>query len=214
MNLSHNRIEDLTPFKELGGKKNCLKEINLNDNLISDIDQVAYLTKFKTLIRVHFQDRKRNTDNPICDLKNYTETVQTYLPYLKELDGVNIKEQENISVNQSKHVSFREYQAPPSVTKSTKSWVTPQAAYRSEPDVYNPPFSIKPSKINFTPVQIPLKLHEKDEMIQKLHYELHSIKEHCQNLENDKSEAISQINSVEAHYQKVVSFMISLILKL
>jgi Leucine-rich repeat (LRR) protein len=65
LNLSHNRIEDLSPFEELSGMKNSLKEINLNDNMISDIDQVAYLCKFKYLIKVHFQDKKRNTDNPI-----------------------------------------------------------------------------------------------------------------------------------------------------
>ena len=37
---------------ELAKKKNSLKEINLNDNMIADIDQVAYLAKFKHLSKI------------------------------------------------------------------------------------------------------------------------------------------------------------------
>ena len=65
LNLAHNRIKDLSPFKILSEKINSLKEINLDDNLIADIDQIAYLSKFKGLIKVHFQDKSRKTDNPI-----------------------------------------------------------------------------------------------------------------------------------------------------
>lgn len=75
LDLSHNRIEDLSPFEPLSEKKNSLKEINLNDNMITDLHQIAYLSKFKHLTKVHFKDKKRNTDNPICELSGYLHTV-------------------------------------------------------------------------------------------------------------------------------------------
>ncbi|CAI2383226.1 unnamed protein product [Moneuplotes crassus] len=203
LNLSHNRIEDLSPFTKLSDRVNSLKEINLNDNLIADLDQIAYLSKFKTLTKVHFRDKKRKTDNPICEYSKYEEVAKAYLPFLRELDGENVKEQENITTNELKQKGIRDYPLPPSSTKSHKSWITPKPGGKSEQVEYTPPFSLKPLNLDFTPVQVPLKLHEKDEMIQKLNYDLLSHKNQLQELENDKSEAVSQIASLQDHYSKI-----------
>ena len=52
LNLSHNRIEKLDRLMELargGGAGSTLRELDLNDNLIADIDQLAYLSGIRSL---------------------------------------------------------------------------------------------------------------------------------------------------------------------
>jgi hypothetical protein len=136
----------------------------------------------------------------------YTETVLTYLPNLLELDSsdLKIKRQENISSNELTKVSFvaPELQSARKSEQSYNSYKPPR--YESEPSKYESPFTVKPVKVEFTPVQVPLKLHEKDTLIQHLNFELQSTKNHLIDIENDKSEALTQIESVKSHYDKIV----------
>lgn len=101
IDLSHNRIEDLSPFEELSRYQNRLSEVNLNDNLISNLDQIMNLSKFQSLTNIMFQDKKRKTDNPIWDDPDYKRIVWTYLPKLRILDGnsITIVGKENKSEN-------------------------------------------------------------------------------------------------------------------
>lgn len=189
---------------ELAKKKNSLKEINLNDNLIADIDQVAYLAKFKLLTKIHFKDDKRKTDNPICDLSEYKTTVCTYLPGLKELDGlpVNVVFKENLSTNQEQHVTFK---VDPSVKSSAKkSNISHEFEFKSnfskKSSKYESPFHI-PKKLEFKPIESPLTLQGKDEMIQKLYFELQTSKQENQDIEAEKEEVIEQLESIKSFHK-------------
>jgi hypothetical protein len=208
LDLSHNRIEILEPLVELGRKKNSLKEINLNDNLIADIDQVAYLAKFKFLAKIHFKDDKRKTDNPIWELSEYKQTVCTYLPALKELDGlpVNVVYKENLSTNQEQHVTFND---EPSVKISgRKSNISHEFEIKSnfykKSSKYESPFNVQ-KKLEFKPIESPLTLQGKDDLIQKLYYELQYSKQENQDIEDERQEALEQLESMKGYYKKAVS---------
>ena len=199
--------------------KNWLAELNLNDNMISDIDQVAYLSKFVHLSKVQFQDKKRSSDNPICELSNYVQTVWTYLPQLKELDGdkIIIKEKENTPPNTRalKNSSTKSIDVP-SVMKQTKPVninieLSPSNESPSSKR-YISPFEIKP--VSETPLKIPMKLHEKDEMIWEQHNEVSMLKIQIKELEDDKGQALSQLETIQAHFNKIVVLILNVFRKL
>ena len=208
IDLSHNRITDLSPFLELSVKKNWLAEINLDDNMISDIDQVGYLSKFLNLTKIQFQDKKRSTDNPIWELSNYSQMVCTYLAQLKELDGVKviIKEKENTSSNK---MSIQNSSTKSIESGSNSKQILPvnikiddlSSAQKSTAKKYKSPFEINP--VPETPLKIPMKLHEKDELICELHNQVTMLRIQSKEAEEDKDQALSQLETIQVHFNKI-----------
>lgn len=83
------------------------------------------------------------------------------------------------------------------------SWLdTPQRnVTKAHKSNYESPFDKGPS---ISALKIPLKLTEKDSLIQKLYNELCSAKEYIADLESDKKEAIGQIENNQRHNEKII----------
>jgi len=56
-----------------------------------------------------------------------------------------------------------------------------------------------------TPIKIPLKLNEKDDLIQRLHIEIQNTKIRMSEIESDKAQAINQLETMQKHYDKIIS---------
>lgn len=84
----------------------------------------------------------------------------------------------------------------------------------SKPSVtFEIPEKSTPKKLPlFTPsaqtsqIEVPMTLHEKDTMIQKLHFEVQNLKFQLQDSQNDNKESLSQLESLKSHYEKTVNF--------
>lgn len=84
VSLSINKITTLKPFDGLPN----LKELYLRKNLITDINEIRFLTNCDNL-RILWL-----SENPISDMKNYRKIIVQNLPQLAKLDDVMITDAE------------------------------------------------------------------------------------------------------------------------
>ena len=84
VSLSVNKIRTLRPFANLQN----LKELYLRQNLISNLNEIKYLTDCPNLSILWL------SQNPICDNPNYRAVVICVLPQLQKLDDIAITEEE------------------------------------------------------------------------------------------------------------------------
>lgn len=82
ISLNANQIKDISAFKKL---KN-IREIYLKDNQISDISQFENLKNCKKLEKLSIKD------NPITTIPNYIQKIVEFLPQLKKLDDIELKQ--------------------------------------------------------------------------------------------------------------------------
>ena len=84
VSLSVNKIRTLRPFAHLEN----LRELYLRQNLISNLNEIKYLTECQNLSVLWL------SQNPICDNPNYRAVVICVLPQLQKLDDIPITEDE------------------------------------------------------------------------------------------------------------------------
>ena len=84
VSLSVNKIRTLRPFANLDN----LRELYLRRNLISNLNEIKYLTECQNLSVLWL------SENPICDNPNYRSVVICVLPQLQKLDDVTITDEE------------------------------------------------------------------------------------------------------------------------
>ena len=84
VSLSVNKIRTLRPFANLQN----LRELYLRRNLISNLNEIKYLTDCQNLSVLWL------SENPICDNPNYRAVVICVLPQLQKLDDIAITDSE------------------------------------------------------------------------------------------------------------------------
>jgi hypothetical protein len=84
VSLSVNKIRTLRPFANLDN----LRELYLRRNLISNLNEIKYLTECQNLSVLWL------SENPICDNPNYRSVVICVLPQLQKLDDITITDEE------------------------------------------------------------------------------------------------------------------------
>ena len=84
VSLSVNKIRTLKPFANLSN----LRELYLRRNLISNLNEIKYLTDCQNLSVLWL------SENPICDNPNYRAVVICVLPQLQKLDDIAITDAE------------------------------------------------------------------------------------------------------------------------
>ena len=84
VSLSVNKIKTLKPFENLQN----LKKLYLRNNLISNLNEVQYLTNCNFLEILWLKE------NPICDEPNYRPFVICILPQIQNLDEIEITVEE------------------------------------------------------------------------------------------------------------------------
>ena len=84
VSLSVNKIRTLRPFANLAN----LRELYLRRNLISNLNEIKYLTDCQNLSVLWL------SENPICDNPNYRAVVICVLPQLQKLDDIAITDAE------------------------------------------------------------------------------------------------------------------------
>ncbi|CAI2384905.1 unnamed protein product [Moneuplotes crassus] len=88
LDLSHNRIKDLSQFRD------CvyipIEELNLDGNLVTKTSDIEHLKSLRNLNQVRFRDLKRKTDNPVCKTEGYFRKVKEV--GVKWIDGVEVAE--------------------------------------------------------------------------------------------------------------------------
>ena len=84
VSLSVNKIRTLKPFANLQN----LRELYLRRNLISNLNEIKYLTDCQNLSVLWL------SENPICDNPNYRAVVICVLPQLQKLDDIAITDAE------------------------------------------------------------------------------------------------------------------------
>lgn len=84
VSLSVNKIRTLRPFANLEN----LRELYLRRNLISNLNEIKYLTDCQNLSVLWL------SENPICDNPNYRAVVICVLPQLQKLDDITITDEE------------------------------------------------------------------------------------------------------------------------
>ena len=84
VSLSVNKIKTLRPFANLAN----LRELYLRRNLISNLNEIKYLTDCQNLSVLWL------SENPICDNPNYRAVIICVLPQLQKLDDIAITDQE------------------------------------------------------------------------------------------------------------------------
>ena len=84
VSLSVNKIRTLRPFANLTN----LKELYLRRNLITNLNEIKYLTDCQNLNVLWL------SENPICDNPNYRAVIICVLPQLQKLDDIAITDEE------------------------------------------------------------------------------------------------------------------------
>ena len=84
VSFSVNKIRTLKPFANLSN----LRELYLRRNLISNLNEIKYLTDCQNLSVLWL------SENPICDNPNYRAVVICVLPQLQKLDDIAITDSE------------------------------------------------------------------------------------------------------------------------
>ena len=84
VSLSVNKIKTLRPFANLAN----LRELYLRRNLISNLNEIKYLTDCQNLSVLWL------SENPICDNPNYRAVIICVLPQLQKLDDIAITDKE------------------------------------------------------------------------------------------------------------------------
>ena len=90
VSLSVNKIKTLRPFANLAN----LRELYLRRNLISNLNEIKYLTDCQNLSVLWL------SENPICDNPNYRAVIICVLPQLQKLDDIAITDQERSKAEQ------------------------------------------------------------------------------------------------------------------
>uniref|UniRef100_A0A8C4JAT7 Leucine-rich repeat and coiled-coil domain-containing protein 1 n=1 Tax=Dromaius novaehollandiae TaxID=8790 RepID=A0A8C4JAT7_DRONO len=89
LNLSYNRIHDLSGFQCLHGTSHKISRIELHSNCIDNMNHFLQCTKgLHSLTNLTLE--KNGKTNPICHTAGYREIVLQTLPQLTVLDGRNI----------------------------------------------------------------------------------------------------------------------------
>ena len=65
----------------------CLREVDLRDNLIASVEQVAYLAAAPRLATLSLQAPDGSAGNPVCCARGYTGAVARACPNLVSFDG-------------------------------------------------------------------------------------------------------------------------------
>lgn len=89
ISLSVNQIRTLKDFANM----QCLKELYLRNNFISDIDEVKHLTTCPNLKILWL------SENPIAKSRNYRANILKTLPNLTKLDDIIVSEKEKLIYN-------------------------------------------------------------------------------------------------------------------
>ena len=84
VSLSVNKIRTLKPFANLQN----LKELYLRKNMISNLNEIKYLTECENLTKLWLKE------NPICDNPNYRDVIICVLPQVQNLDDIEITDAE------------------------------------------------------------------------------------------------------------------------
>ncbi|XP_053808199.1 leucine-rich repeat and coiled-coil domain-containing protein 1 isoform X2 [Vidua chalybeata] len=89
LNLSYNRIHDLSGFQSLHGARHKISHIDLHSNCVSNINHLLQCMKgLRCLTNLTLE--RNGKANPVCHVAGYRETVLQSLPQLTALDGRNI----------------------------------------------------------------------------------------------------------------------------
>ena len=98
VSLSVNKIRTLRPFANLQN----LRELYLRQNLISNLNEIKYLTDCQNLTVLWL------SQNPICDNPNYRAVVICVLPQLQKLDDIAITDAERLKAEKKLSGNFEE----------------------------------------------------------------------------------------------------------
>ena len=98
VSLSVNKIRTLRPFANLQN----LRELYLRQNLISNLNEIKYLTDCQNLSVLWL------SQNPICDNPNYRAVVICVLPQLQKLDDIAITDEEREKAEKQLSGNFEE----------------------------------------------------------------------------------------------------------
>ena len=98
VSLSVNKIRTLRPFANLQN----LRELYLRRNLISNLNEIKYLTDCQNLSVLWL------SENPICDNPNYRAVVICVLPQLQKLDDIAITDSEREKAEKKISGNFQE----------------------------------------------------------------------------------------------------------
>jgi Leucine-rich repeat (LRR) protein len=103
LNLSHNNISsglvDVL-YTTDASWHGTLEDLDLKDNMISDLKHLPPLTKLVALKKVQFQTRSKSLANPVCNSHLYYKTLSPLPPALQEIDGLSLIEFSHRSKNQ------------------------------------------------------------------------------------------------------------------
>ena len=102
VSLSVNKIRTLRPFASLQN----LRELYLRQNLISNLNEIKYLTECQNLSVLWL------SQNPICDNPNYRAVVICVLPQLQKLDDIAITDEERDKAEKKLSGNFEEEDEP------------------------------------------------------------------------------------------------------
>ena len=102
VSLSVNKIRTLRPFANLQN----LRELYLRQNLISNLNEIKYLTECQNLSVLWL------SQNPICDNPNYRAVVICVLPQLQKLDDIAITQEERDKAEKKLSGNFSEEDEP------------------------------------------------------------------------------------------------------
>ena len=112
VSLSVNKIRTLRPFSNLQN----LRELYLRQNLISNLNEIKYLTDCQNLTVLWL------SQNPICDNPNYRAVIICVLPQLQKLDDITITDEEREKAEKKLSGNFEEDDEEPEIPKNQKSY--------------------------------------------------------------------------------------------
>ena len=127
VSLSVNKIRTLRPFANLQN----LRELYLRQNLISNLNEIKYLTDCQNLSVLWL------SQNPICDNPNYRAVVICVLPQLQKLDDIAITEEERDRAEKKLSGNFEEDDDPePEEKENQKNLQKPLPPEEKEDNYY------------------------------------------------------------------------------
>ena len=175
---------------------------------MGELSHVKHLGKFNHLRTLSFQKAGDNSkgSNPICDFVNYTDTIQMYLPHLKELDGQSMDRNSNMVIGSPpKSVQPHSTQALVNAFSNQRSNYTAAAAALSDSPQQHMSAKMQGMQMgqkqhaNTTAAIVALQnqASQKETIITKLHEQIRDLTGRLEQTCTERDQTISQFEQNE-----------------
>lgn len=142
LTIPHNFLASLSSLSHLSGRSRALQTLDVHNNQLSTLQDLASLRAFSALHSLKLQGG--SPGNHVCNLLGYRQLVAELLPHLKVLDGQNTEgDRDQLATQQHSSALLPLQVAPQHFPLSAPLTVVPEC--RPAPATYSNPYTQAPA---------------------------------------------------------------------